>query len=81
LRIGNIIGSNIFNILFILGFSSIISPIPVGDDAVINAVILLVITAAVYVPCLVKKGMGRIVGSLSVLAYVAYTAYLLITTI
>ena len=81
IAIGNIIGSNIFNILFILGMSSLISPIPVNGDAIINGVILLVITAAVYIPCLFKKGMGRIVGGLSVLAYVGYTAYLLVTTI
>lgn len=81
LALGNVIGSNIFNLLFILGLSSAISPIMVDADAIINAVILLVITAAVYVSCLIKKGMGRIVGSVCVLGYVGYTAYLLLTTI
>ncbi len=81
LALGNVIGSNLFNILFILGLSSAISPIPVDSDAIINAFILLGITALVYVPCLIKKGMGRIVGVTCVLGYVAYTAYLLLTTI
>ncbi len=81
LALGNVIGSNIFNILFILGLSSSISSIAISTDAIINAVILLVITAAVYIPCAIKKGMGRIFGSICVLGYVAYTAYLLITTI
>ena len=81
LALGNVIGSNIFNILFILGLSSSISTIAISTDAIINAVILLVITAAVYVPCAIKKGMGRIFGGICVLGYVAYTAYLLITTI
>ncbi len=81
LALGNVIGSNIFNILFILGMSSVISPIPVSGDALINAIILLVITAAVYIPCIIKKGMGRIVGAVSVIAYIGYTAYLLLTTI
>ncbi len=81
LALGNVIGSNIFNILFILGFSSVISTIPISGDAIVNGIILLCITSAVYVPCLIKKGMGRIVGAVCVLSYVAYTAYLLITTI
>ena len=81
LALGNVIGSNIFNILFILGLSSSISAIPVDSAAIINCIIMLAVTALVYVACLVKKGMGRIVGSVCVLGYVAYTAYLLITTI
>lgn len=81
IAISNIVGSNIFNILFILGLSSVISPLSVAADAVINAVILLAITGAVYVPCLVKKGMGRILGAVCVAGYCIYTAYLLITTI
>ena len=81
LALGNVIGSNIFNILFILGLSASISPIPVDTDAIINGIILFAVTAAVYVPCVIKKGMGRVVGTVCVLAYVAYTAYLLIFTV
>ncbi len=78
LALGNVIGSNIFNILFILGLSSSITAIPVDMSAIINAIILLVVTALIYVACLIKKGMGRIVGAFCVLGYVAYTVYLLI---
>ena len=81
LALGNVIGSNIFNILFILGLSSSINAIPVDSAAIINCIILLVITVLVYVACLIKKGMGRIVGFACVLGYIGYTAYLLITTI
>ncbi len=81
LALGNVIGSNIFNIMLILGLSSSLSTIAVDTSAIINVVILLIVTALVYVACLVKKGMGRIVGSVCVLGYVAYTAYLLLTTI
>lgn len=81
LALGNVIGSNIFNILFILGLSSTITAIPVDKAALINAIVLLAVTAFVYVACLIKKGMGRIVGSICVLGYAAYTAYLLLTTV
>lgn len=81
LALGNVIGSNIFNILFILGLSSSITAIPVDTQAIINAIIMLVITALVYVACLIKKGMGRLVGSLCVFGYIAYTAYLLVAAL
>lgn len=81
LALGNVIGSNIFNIMMILGLSSSINPIPVDTNAIINIIILIAVTAAVYVACLVKKGMGRIVGGISLLGYVGYTVYLLMTTV
>ena len=81
LALGNVIGSNIFNIMLILGVSSAITPIPVDNNGVINLIVVIGVTALVFVPCLIKKGMGRIVGGLSVLGYVGYTAYLLMTTV
>lgn len=80
LALGNVIGSNIFNILFILGLSSVVSPIAIDMDAIINVCIMIGVTGIVYVYCAVKKGMGRIFGGLCVLGYVGYTAYLLLTT-
>lgn len=81
LALGNVIGSNIFNIMLILGVSSTINPIPVDTNGIINIGILIGVTTLVFIACLVKKGMGRIVGGASVLAYVGYTAYLLCTTV
>ncbi|MBE6588363.1 MAG: calcium/sodium antiporter [Ruminococcaceae bacterium] len=81
LALGNVIGSDIFNILFILGSASAISPIAVDPDAIVNVIILLCVTSAVYIPCVIKKSIGRIVGFLCVLGYVGYTIYLLMTTI
>ncbi len=80
LALGNVIGSNIFNLLLILGLSSSISPIIVNFDAVINTIILLAVTLSIYVVCLFKEGMGRVTGSICVLGYAAYTVYLLTTT-
>ena len=81
LALGNVIGSNIFNILFILGISSVVRPIIVDSDAIINVCIMIGVTLMVYLCCLIKKGMGRIVGALCVTTYIAYTAYLLLTTL
>ncbi len=81
LALGNVVGSNIFNILFILGLSSVASSMPVNTDGIINMLILIGVTVPFFIWCAVKKGMGRIAGAVSVLCYVAYTAYLLIFTI
>ncbi len=77
LALGNVIGSNIFNILLILGLSSSISTIAVDQSAIINVIVMTAVTALVFIPCLIKKSMGRVVGILSVLSYVGYTVYLL----
>lgn len=81
LALGNVIGSNIFNLLLILGLSSSLSPIAVDASAIINVVILLVVTTLVYIVCVIKKGLGRISGGICVAGYAAYTAYLLMTAI
>lgn len=81
LAMGNVIGSNIFNIMLILGLSSSIHPIPIDTNGIINIGILIGVTALIYVACLIKKGMGRVVGIASVLGYAGYTAYLLLTTV
>ncbi|MBQ2972204.1 MAG: calcium/sodium antiporter [Ruminococcus sp.] len=77
LALGNVVGSNIFNILFILGLSSSISPIAVDSRAVTNMILLLVLTTLMYLTCIMRKKLGRVEGISMVLIYVAYTAYLL----
>lgn len=80
LALGNVIGSNIFNLMLILGLSSSINPIPVDQNGIINLIVMISVTALVFIPCIIKRGMGRIMGSLCVLSYIGYTAYLLLTT-
>jgi len=78
LALGNVVGSNIFNIFLILGLSGTISPITTDTEAVINCAVVLGVTAAMFAYCLVKKKMGRISGFVCLGAYVAYTTYLLL---
>ncbi len=81
LALGNVVGSNIFNILFILGLSSTIMPIPVNPESLVNGFILFAMTAIMFIWCTIanKKGkLGRLSGIIWLLFYVAYTVYLLI---
>lgn len=79
LALGNVVGSNIFNILFILGLSSSISPIAVDTSAVINTVLLLCMTVAMYILCVARKKLGKVEGIIMVGLYAVYTGYLLYT--
>lgn len=78
IAVGNAIGSSIFNILFILGISSLISPIGTDGHAVTDMSMLIAACVITFIFALTKKKITRIQGIVMILLYVAYTAYLLI---
>ena len=78
IAVGNVIGSNVFNVLFILGISSTISSIATDMNAVIDALVLTGVLALTYVFALVNKKINRGAGIVMIVMYLAYTAYLLI---
>ena len=75
LALGNIIGSNIFNITFILGVSSQIAPLTGGGITMVDYAVMI---AAAIIPMLfgIRGRILRWGGVLMVLCYVAYTVYL-----
>ena len=77
IAIGNIVGSNIFNILFILGFSATISPINVNVTALFDVVFLLVISVVTYIFALSSRKISRIEGLFMLLAYLGYMTYII----
>lgn len=78
LALGNAVGSCIFNILFILGISSSISPITGTSDALIDTIILLAITLVTYILARTDKKMNRVEGIIYLCLYVAYMFYAII---
>ena len=78
LALGNAIGSNIFNILFILGMSAAISPLNVLGESLTDCIILLISAVILFVLAKTKKTMSRWEGAVCVLLYIVYTAYLMI---
>ncbi|SDB52722.1 cation:H+ antiporter [Pseudobutyrivibrio sp. YE44] len=78
MAIGNVVGSNIFNILLILGAAAAISPIPFKTVNAIDALILLAFSVIVWLMCFVKKNLGRLQGVIMLALYVGYLAYIII---
>lgn len=79
LALGNILGSNIFNILLILGLSSAIKPLSFENINLVDMGMLL-LSALVLLPCLLpKKGkLGVADGIIFLLVWIGYMAYLII---
>ena len=80
MAVGNIIGSNIFNILWILGITALIHPIPIPSFINIDIIILGIATIFLFVALLSNKKhqIERWQGILLVLAYIAYFIFLII---
>lgn len=77
LALGNVVGSNIFNVLLILGVSASISPITVDVLAVYDSIVLIVVSVLVYLCAISKRGISRIEGGLFLAGYVGYFFYIL----
>ena len=76
LALGNIIGSNIFNITFILGIASQISPLTSSGITPIDYLVAIAAAVIIYVLGFVKK-ISRVAGILMIALFVGYTMYLL----
>ena len=77
IAMGNVIGSNLFNILFILGMAGVIKPLTADAAFFIDTGILLGISALMLLFAFTKRKIGRVEGITCVLIYVAYTAYII----
>ena len=78
IALGNAVGSNIFNILFILGASSALTPINVAPELFIDTIILIAVSILIFLFAFTKKITNRLEGVVCVLLYIAYTAYIIL---
>jgi cation:H+ antiporter len=75
LAIGNIVGSNIFNILLVLGLTAVISPIPLawtGVGYLIDGIVAILATLLLFSFAVSQKKLTRTAGILFICVYVAY---------
>lgn len=73
IAIGNVVGSSIFNVLFVLGVSGVISPLPFANELLFDGVVALVAIALLWIVCSRNARLGR-AGGVSLLA--CYAIYL-----
>ena len=80
MAIGNVVGSNMFNLLFILGMTSTITPI-VGIDLAagifVDSIVLLVFTFMMYLFSIHGTKFQKGKGVISVVCYLVYLAYII----
>lgn len=79
IAIGNVVGSNIFNIFWILGLSAVINPLPFSKDSVIDVIMTIVASLILFLIMFIgkKHTVERWQGVIMILIYIGYVAYLI----
>ena len=78
MALGNVIGSNIFNILMVLGIAGAISPVAFLMDNLIDIIVLLVFSILVWIMAWTKKELNKKEGLLMLVLYAVYVVYICI---
>ncbi len=78
LALGNVVGSNIFNLLFVLAFSVTLNPVPVRLSSVIDLSILAAVSIIMLLMLFRNDKYSRPKGVFALLMYVAYAVYIFI---
>ncbi len=77
IAVGNIIGSNIFNVLLIAGVSSLVHPLPFDNTRLVDALVALGAALMLLLFTLIfRKKLGKIAGAVMLLSFVGYYIYL-----
>lgn len=78
IAVGNAIGSNMFNIVFILGVTPLVRPITVDEKVFFDMIFLFGSTVLAYMFSITKKSASRSEGLMLVISYIAYMVYIII---
>ena len=78
IAIGNILGSNIFNILLVLGLASLLAPISVSIVTLIDALFMFITMILFIIFTFKKRAVNKFTGIMFIMTYVAYICYTII---
>ena len=78
IAIGNIVGSNVFNILFVVGISSVIINVPFEERFIVDMSVAIAASLLLFLFCAKGKKLKRLHGVIMLLGYAAYFVYLLV---
>ncbi|MCG3206357.1 MAG: hypothetical protein KCHDKBKB_03093 [Elusimicrobia bacterium] len=79
IALGNVVGSNIFNVLFILGTSALVAPLVVAQRIVRWDVPLMIAVSALLIPLSLNQNIGRIEGLFLIAGLVVFTVFVVKT--
>lgn len=78
IAIGNIVGSNIFNILFVVGTTALITPVTFKPSFLVDSVVAIAAGVLLWIGVWKEQKLKRPVGIIMLVAYAAYFIYLLV---
>ncbi|PKK96872.1 MAG: sodium:proton exchanger [Tenericutes bacterium HGW-Tenericutes-3] len=78
IALGNVVGSNVFNTLLIVGLAGIVTPLGVNGDVLIDTIVLIGITAFMILFSVTQQKISRFEGWLLVFMYFSYITYIII---
>jgi cation:H+ antiporter len=79
LAIGNVIGSNVFNILLILGLTATIHPLQIEGITTIDMAVMLLSVSFVWIFCFTRLKVERWEGATLLVGYLAYLIWLIVS--
>ena len=77
IAIGNIVGSNIFNLLFVLGTASAIYPLSFGGEFIIDSFVMIGAAITLWLFTVKNKNLSRVGGAVMLAMYAVYFGYLI----
>lgn len=81
IALGNVLGSNIFNILLIIGISSFITQIPVAGTLIVDFIFLILVSVFIFGLIFFnkkkEKKLSRVEGAILVALYIGYVIYII----
>lgn len=77
IAVGNIVGSNVFNILFVVGTSALITPVAYSGNFFVDSIMCIATAALLWVLVVKNKRLGRAGGACMLACYAAYFVYLI----
>lgn len=78
IALGNVVGSNIFNILLVLGASSALHPVAVNLFSIYDIIILIIASIVVFAFALQRKILSRIEGWIMLLGYAVFMGFIIL---
>ena len=78
IAIGNIVGSNIFNILFVIGTSALIIPVTFEPGFIVDTIIAVLAGVLLWISTIKSKKLTRPWGIVMLVCYACYFVYLLV---